>query len=420
MVTTTQTPNMNLVLPNVGQELEPQASTDNNTAFELIDVHNHAAGNGVRIPAAGINIDQDFSLNQFNLKDARAVKLKNNISLLSDIDAFYEKSGDIWWNNHTGVPVQITSGSSLNTGVASTVFSEVVKSAAYTILVGDTWTLILVDCSSAPVSVNLPVAANVSAGRYYIVKDAKANASINNITLVPNGADTIDTVASNKILNVNSESLWLAGDGVSNWNSIGGAVPATAVVAGIVRLSQDLGGTSANPLVVGANGASIPAGGSLTTGNSLRVSGPAALTYSSLNLAGGANYVTGLLPSANYNADTLTGHGGTINCASPIIAGTGFRLGSVAISGIYSVDPGDTVLSCNTSGGAVTLSLPATTYAGMVLDIIDVSGMAHTNNISLIPNGSHTIDGLNVTRILSADYGHWRFICSSSNNWYRI
>jgi len=47
------------------------------------------------------------------------------------------------------------------------------------------------------------------------------------------------------------------------------------------------------------NGSSIPAGGSLTPGNTLGVTGASALGYSALNLAGGAGYVTGLLPVAN-------------------------------------------------------------------------------------------------------------------------
>jgi hypothetical protein len=47
------------------------------------------------------------------------------------------------------------------------------------------------------------------------------------------------------------------------------------------------------------NGSTVPAGGSLTTGNVLQVSGSSALTYGAVNLAGGSNYVTGSLPATN-------------------------------------------------------------------------------------------------------------------------
>src|ERR1035437_4897922 len=281
MTTTTTTTYMSLVLPNVGQELEPTASTDNNAAFTAVDSHDHSSGKGVKVPVAGIDINGDLDLNQFNLIQTRGVKFKNNISNLSgtETNIFYDKAGDIWWNNSAGTAVQITAGASLNSGVASTVFSEVVKTSNYSILVGDTYTLILVDSSGGPKTVTLPSAAGVAAGRYYVVKDQKASSATNNITIILTGSDTIDTVASNKVLNTNGASLWLVSDGVSNWSTISGSVDATGTVAGIIRLTGDLGGTSATPRVVGINGASVPAAGALVTGNILRVTGISSVGY---------------------------------------------------------------------------------------------------------------------------------------------
>lgn len=61
----------------------------------------------------------------------------------------------------------------------------------------------------------------------------------------------------------------------------------------------DLSGTATNQTVIAVHGASVPAAGTLTTGNVLQVSGTSTLTYAPINLAGGANYVTGVLPIAN-------------------------------------------------------------------------------------------------------------------------
>jgi hypothetical protein len=52
------------------------------------------------------------------------------------------------------------------------------------------------------------------------------------------------------------------------------------------------------------NGSTVPAGGALTTGNVLQVTGVSALGYAAVNLAGGANFVTGSLPSANQAGQT--------------------------------------------------------------------------------------------------------------------
>lgn len=61
----------------------------------------------------------------------------------------------------------------------------------------------------------------------------------------------------------------------------------------------DLSGTSTVQNVIAVHGATIPAAGALVTGNAPYVSGVSALTYSALNLAGGAGWVTNNLPVAN-------------------------------------------------------------------------------------------------------------------------
>ena len=70
------------------------------------------------------------------------------------------------------------------------------------------------------------------------------------------------------------------------------------------------------------HGATVPAAGSLTTGNVLQVSGASALTYGAVNLAGGAGYVTGALPAGNIapgSGDQLleTNHAGVTAWFSP-------------------------------------------------------------------------------------------------------
>jgi hypothetical protein len=69
----------------------------------------------------------------------------------------------------------------------------------------------------------------------------------------------------------------------------------------------DVTGTHAATVVAKVNGATVPAAGSLTTGNAAYVSGASALTYSALNLAGGAGWVTGVLPTGNQASQTMAG-----------------------------------------------------------------------------------------------------------------
>lgn len=66
-------------------------------------------------------------------------------------------------------------------------------------------------------------------------------------------------------------------------------------------------GTTGASVVAQINGATVPPAGALTTGNVLRVNGVGALTYAPVNLAGGANHVTGSLPLGNQAAPTGSG-----------------------------------------------------------------------------------------------------------------
>lgn len=111
---------------------------------------------------------------------------------------------------------------------------------------------------------------------------------------------------------------------------------ASTIATGIIQITGDLAGTSSSLIVQSIHGASVPLAGSLTTGNVLQVSGGSALTYAPINLAGGSNFVTGLLPTGNQasqsmsgdvtgvtganTVSTITGSGGVVNF-NAIIAG---------------------------------------------------------------------------------------------------
>jgi hypothetical protein len=102
--------------------------------------------------------------------------------------------------------------------------------------------------------------------------------------------------------------------------------------------------------------------------------------------------------------------------------------GSFANSGIedvtsamspYTVIESDYFLKVNTSSGAVTINLPAASgVAGRTLIIKDANRTAGTNNITIDPNSSETIDG-SATLVLASNNAAATIICDGSN-WFTI
>jgi hypothetical protein len=70
--------------------------------------------------------------------------------------------------------------------------------------------------TAAARTINLPAASGKQ--RLLVIKDAVgAGAAVNNITVTPNGGDTIDQVAASLTVNTTRAAVRLYSDGTSNW-----------------------------------------------------------------------------------------------------------------------------------------------------------------------------------------------------------
>lgn len=277
MTYTTTTPNMALVLPVVGVQIDPTWAQNLITALtDRVDTHDHTPGNGVLVPTNGLIIDNDLQINHFNLLTVKSVSLDNQLSsppLALDNPArlLVAYGENLWWQINASTAVQITSGGNLNTGaIATNVWEEVFTNTNASISPTDTFTYVMVDSTGGAINIALPAAIGVTQGRYYVIKDVGGAASTNNITVTPNGVDTVDGVATTRLISLNFGSFFIVSNGLNGWNIFrDGHLAATYTQLGVITLGGDLNGPGSTADVPKVVLATMADPGILTIGGDL-------------------------------------------------------------------------------------------------------------------------------------------------------
>lgn len=107
---------MLLDLPDVTVTPGPEWADKLNTALETIDDHDHTGDKGKKVPISGVDINQNLDMQQLEIVDTKAINFKNLSSTLSgalNVNKFHIVSGNVWFTNSGGTPVQITDGNSI-------------------------------------------------------------------------------------------------------------------------------------------------------------------------------------------------------------------------------------------------------------------------------------------------------------------
>ena len=213
------------------------------------------------------------------------------------------------------------------------------------------------------------------------------------------------TVAKIKGNLVATQTLTSSEDGyVLTWSDIDGYWKANPSNGSNFTAGGDLSGNNSSQTVIKINGASVPVSGSLTTGNTLQVNGASSLTYSSLNLAGGSNFVTGILPTGNQASQNLVGDAsGTTGAVSV----DKIRGNTVASQSLGASQDGYVLTWSNSDGYWVGKNTSGGSPSGSAGG--DLSGTYPNPNVNKIQgnliNNSSPIDGYFLT--WSATDAYW-------------
>lgn len=110
------TPNMNLPIDSPGITPGPQWATDLESVKTLLDTHTHISGQGIQVPSAGLNINATLPFGGNAASGLSYLGLASQSSTSSGtlFAALQQSGGNLYWNNNSGVPVQLTSGGSVN------------------------------------------------------------------------------------------------------------------------------------------------------------------------------------------------------------------------------------------------------------------------------------------------------------------
>jgi hypothetical protein len=221
------TPFMNLSLPTPTVTLGPAWASQLNAALNLVDSHDHSDTKGTRVKTNGISINADLPFNSFGASLLSYLQLNSQPASLPGLSYarnIYSVGDDLWYTNGSGAAVQITSGGSLGS------ISGSVNQLEYNPITTDTTlvsadgpalgrTLQAVTSSVAPITVTLPLAADVAAGRLFVIKDVSGNSETYPLTIAADGADSVDG-GTTLVINSNFGAAFLASDGVSNWFAV--------------------------------------------------------------------------------------------------------------------------------------------------------------------------------------------------------
>lgn len=122
-MSTTISPNMNLVIPGVGSEQGPDWANDLNADLSILDGHNHSAGQGVQIQPNGLNINTDLAFNSNNATLLRTTRFAPQLAALTlpaDVGCLYVVNNELYYNDVTGGHhIAITNNGNVNAGAGS-------------------------------------------------------------------------------------------------------------------------------------------------------------------------------------------------------------------------------------------------------------------------------------------------------------
>ena len=108
-----------LAKPAVGATTGPQWATDLNTSIDAVDGHDHSSNKGIRITPAAFNVNADLDYNQNSATELKNVIFNSSVTAATTSYSLYQSSGNLFYRDGSGTPIQMTITGSVNSGAGS-------------------------------------------------------------------------------------------------------------------------------------------------------------------------------------------------------------------------------------------------------------------------------------------------------------
>jgi hypothetical protein len=215
-------PNIGLPNPVPGTSPGPQYASEVSAFLTALAAMGHtgsANNDGPQITTSGLDINADLPINNFNLNQVTSLRmtpLTSSPSGILDISSIYSVSGNLYFNNASGQPIQLTVGDTLNVSSIQNFNYQFINTT--TALSGNTSTnFCSIDTTSGGFTITLPP-ANSCPFKFLTFKDITGKCAIGNgLALATSGTDTIDASSLDFFLFQPYSAVSILSDGVSNW-----------------------------------------------------------------------------------------------------------------------------------------------------------------------------------------------------------
>ena len=213
---------MNLTLPVPRVTASTTWATNLNTALTTADAHNHTSGFGQRITSAGLDIDDNIDMSEFNFTSLGGVKLTSTSSTYGTDNSVYVKNGELYFVDGSSNDIAVTVGGSLAISGFGSIFGDYASTNA-TVSYDDTSkSYLFQDSNSQP--------ARLEVGP--VVCTTIESTSTNTLTTL-----TANSTASLQATNITNTTT-VSGDATFTGNVTGrGIIPIGAVIGYAANLS---------------------------------------------------------------------------------------------------------------------------------------------------------------------------------------